>query len=1223
MSKHSQDNVTMRSRSPKVVITKSEASSPIKIPIADYAQHSRSFDKTWRHQLPVTAESEALSRIMNVWKSNAFGPLEYEEMSAKDFVMANLDDFEIYTSPTHDQGWEITSLEYLGVRSRVLLFDGVLSIGAARCYVQAVPIKRYSIEGYSVGDDPNTTIYIQSEEASSDKQCSAWYRLRKPARSYVRYYDVTQWVTTLAKHLIDFLEAQGEEGLNVGLEAFRKGFHSWLLRRFPHNPDLEKWLQSCGRYDFRQAINAHIDFLRQEAYNLPNWKSLLEHHIWADCMKGDHHSIRKQETICKKTVVTPFVYGCFRDMYFAEEMEEIEPSSATREVQDARKTLLGFPISPENLLCEPTQDHEANFSPLKASIDQAAIKVGDVVAFPPSEAEERLWRKGAQDVAFHEWIAYIQRIEVTDTSADARVFVIWLYRPEDTTICTAKYPIAQELFFSDHCNCNEPKLFASEISRICGIEWFSRGVRTSKDFLVRQKYVTKDNSFISLKEGDFLCDCKRPSRTIPESYCKGDAYYIEQRHGGKKILEPTIIHHVDDLGKKATVRKLLRLKRDCLNIPGADRLVTIADNELVWTSQLMEIPLKRIIRKCYIRYFPKTDTSNDIPFPYNRNGAMDFWVLSCRLTNIESFSIESLESSPPFNQGPHLTANSTEKLPGLSLFSGCGNLDRGLEEAGAVEFKTHIDIYEPAIHSIRANARHPDEPQLWLGSIDDYLSLLLLGHSHEIVARVGDVVMIAAGSPCPGFSALQSNWKSAKACKDASHVTTFCSFVDVYLPKWAILENVVNMGVVRKGSEEQVVLSQIVACLVGLGYQVQQFIMSSWNYGSPQQRSRLIISIAAPDIVPLQPPAHSHNSPDYIACRSVSKLLNGERFGHQEFYPTPFDFVTAGQATVDLPTLGNGNAAVHGCIPYPDHQLTRPLNLKCQKSIACVPTDPPGQGLAEAIEKGLVPKDLYEPRSEIGHAFRRTKKDGLIPTITTQHSAYDARTTGLVHWQENRPLTVEEARRAQGVRPHEVMLGSRTEQIRLLGNAVDRHIAEPVGLSLRRAVEESLRVPKKSTTTPKGNKSHVQVRIPQATKSKRPRERDGYYDQTLPGSVKRLSLYKKARQNEHIRARADVTPRKTPYLDKDRHCAPEDRSIVAEKEIEVRPSPHKKARRNGHAHVHVKVKPHRTRHSGLEALFAPQDWSKVPEKTLNTGGNPDEESELPDETMTYLPSVDT
>jgi site-specific DNA-cytosine methylase len=458
--------------------------------------------------------------------------------------------------------------------------------------------------------------------------------------------------------------------------------------------------------------------------------------------------------------------------------------------------------------------------------------------------------------------------------------------------------------------------------------------------------------------------------------------------------------------------------------------------------------------------------------------------------------VAMLPDAPALLQaGPDYTTSSLdEKLAGLSLFSGCGNLDKGLEEGGAVEFNTAVEMCPEAVHTLHANARQPEKLKLWLGSVDDYLKSLLTYKDTQLVAHIGDVAVIAAGSPCPGFSTLQQDWLSTKSLRNASHVTTFCSFVETYRPKYALLENVVNMACTRVGYEEERVLSQIIACLVSMGYQVQQFIMSAWNYGSPQHRSRLILSIAAPGLPLLTPPPVTHSHPKGYRSRTIGDLLNGQKFGAQDEGPAPLPFVSALKATAHLPNIGTG--AVKGCIKYPDHRLYRPINLKERTIIKHIPKNPPGQGLAEASKLGLVPHELYANRKEIGQAYKRIKKDGLFPTVITRPSPHDARAGPGVHWAQDRPITIEEARIIQGIPPKEVIIGSTSEQIKQVGNAVDRRVSEQLGLALRRAIEgcssEALNADRITVTNYtngfRKRKPLVCVKIPASSRTKHPLE---------------------------------------------------------------------------------------------------------------------------------------
>ncbi|KAF2688069.1 hypothetical protein K458DRAFT_440791 [Lentithecium fluviatile CBS 122367] len=794
----------IRSGSPKVVIARPPADRHTTL--RDETDYPRSYDENWSHFLPVTPEASAVARLKLAWEASDHEVLEYEGYKVqKEILTANLDDFEIYISPNKKFGNELTSLEFLDVRGKELCFDGVLSIGAVRRYVQGVPIKAYSIEGYGENDSPGVVVYVQSQEANRDAEYDTWYRLKKPSRIYRRFYQVFHWVATLGKHTIDFLETR-PDGTLVGLDSFRQEFYEWLTQRFPKNPKLKEWLNAFGGTDFRKSIHAHIDYLDQEAYNLPNRRTLLKHSLWADCMRKDHYSIKPQPIVCDKTIATPHTYRCFKNRYFAEFLVETQPSEEVRDAQESRKRLLGFPSG------VPTETLHRSKNPSRDRQSPVFnISVGDVIAILPDEAEERLWRKQAKDAApDKEWFAYVQRIETTK-KGEQRLFVIWLYRPEDTTISTTDYPVPKELFMSDHCNCTEPELLADEVARRCTVEWFSKAMDTRDDFLVRKRYVTEDSSFISLKKSDFQCDCGKPEPSPLDSCRRGDTIYIKKWRAGEQTLEPVVIHAINREEKEVTVRPLLRLKRDCPDIPGNIPRQNMEDNELVWAYDLFNIPYRSVQRKCYVRYFVRAEVaSRSLPFPYNRGGAGDFWVLSSHVIMVDDKPfIKSLQEPPALlRQGPDIDAKPQfERLSGLSLFSGCGNLDKGLEVGGTVEFETSVEMCSEAVHTLHANAPHPEKLKLWLGSVDDYLQTLLTNKVGPIITRIGTVGVIAAGSPCPGFSTLQQDWKSEKSLRNASHVTTFCSYVDIYRPKYAFLENVPNMACTRAGYEEERVLS--------------------------------------------------------------------------------------------------------------------------------------------------------------------------------------------------------------------------------------------------------------------------------------------------------------------------------------------------------------------------------------------------------------------------------
>ena len=979
---------------------------------------------------------------MYLWYQVAWEAQEHDtgpwngNINSKRPLIIELSDYEIYSVPEDNFFGELHTLDYLDENGKKLQFNGVVSIGHERHFVQNVPIKSYSIEGYGVDEDPNVVIYINSHLASHDGDYDLWYKLNCPSRPYKPFQGAFHWIANLGKHVIDFLDSKS----SVSLNEFRHKFYHWLQQRFKNHLEFQNWLQAYQSIDFRKIVHAHISYLWSEAVCLQDDQILSQHPLWDQCGRRDNEMIPPK---CAKTIATQHVYNCFRNRYFAEQLLAMNPSECVRAARQHRMRTLGLPVESHSL------------SP---SIKRTSIRipknftVGDVISIIPDQEENKKWRKSAKDSAkIREWFGYVHRVS-TQSDGRQRLYVLWLYRPEDTTINTTDYPVKQELFISENCNCLEYKLMDSDVYKCYSVEWFSKRYDTPKDFLVRQKYDTRTSSFVTMQDTDFRCNCyKSYSETSGDTFREGDTVYMREQD----VLEPVVVEKNDTTTKRMRVRRLSRLKR----IQNVAQPVAV--NELVWTDHLEVVPYERIEGRCYVRFFSRVDsTSFRIPFPYNQSGGAHCWILSTRLVDTDSEKLEELTEAPPcLIQGPsYAPYDDTKKLPGLSLFSGLGNLDRGLETGSAVHFHTSVDMNGRAIQTLRANADENHQPKLWFGSVDDYLHALLSGESPnmDLVAKIGDVSVIAAGSPCPGFSKLQQDWRSEQSLRNAAHVTTFASFVDVYRPEYGFLENVVNMGATRKGFEEELVLSQLVGCLVSMGYQVQQFIMSSWNYGSPQHRNRLIISIAAPGRTLISQPRPTHGDFEGFKSKSVGKLLNGERFGVQDAKLTPYPHVTAGEAIGHLPDIGCG--IKHPCIGWPDHVLRLRPNIKERRCIAHVPKYPPGVGLGYAAEHNLIPKYLYEGKSEIaGKSYKRIKKNGLIGTVVTGPSPHDSRSGPFVHYEQNRCITLEEARIAQGIPEEDILIGTVNDQYKMVGNAVDRRVAKALGMELRRAVDHDSR----------------------------------------------------------------------------------------------------------------------------------------------------------------------
>ena len=1111
-------------------------------------------------------------------------------------------------------------------------------MGGVKHYVKGIPLNDFSIEGYGDSDDPETKTYIQSASAMNDPTYDIWYRLNEPTQTYARHHHPFFWVAQLAKHVLDYLDEQPRG--SIGLEHFCSEFQLWLTARFIGQTAFSEWYHALhDRRDFRVCINAYIEFLYQQAYNLPNSNRLLAHPLWADCMTGGLIQVKPQERIAKNTLATPDVYECFKHMYFGEVIRPMAMSTSVKKQQQRRSTDMGF-IAATN---------RPETTPTLHSYAQALVQVGDVVAFDPDKRDKQKWRN-----ADWEWLLHVTDIKLTRNGVQ-RLLGSYLYRPRETNIFIAQYRYQNELFFSDNCNCDDGALFSTDIKGRYDVAWSPTTIPSSA-FFVRQTYITQDSAFATFTAEHKICECKKQLPKTLTSYIRGDSVYITKMSGDQKILEPVVVHQLQEDTAQVIVRHFDRLDRDLKEQAIHARRGIVAMNELVLTDTYESIAASRIERRCHLRFVPKDDILDDrIPFPYNRKGAGDYWFFSMGLSTKDGTPRLLYLARPPnyFKNICDLSAETATRLVGMSLFSGGGNLDRGIEEGGAVDIQTVVEWDPAAIHTQRANARNPTTQQLFCGSVDDHLSMAITGSDDPLVPRIGCINFMCAGSPCPGFSTLQQNFTSPQSIKNASHITTICSYVDIYRPEYAILENVVSVAHTRKGFEDQNVLSQLVAFFVSLGYQVNQYIMDAWTFGSCQRRSRLILTIAAPGLDMIQQPPHTHSlPPDDTAARSLGTLPNGQRFGGRECYPTPHTHVAASAATSDLPNIGNGN--VQTCISYPSHRVSAQPTRKERALLEVIPHIPPGCGYKEAYKQGIIPPGLQKPGKESGRAYQRIRKAALIPTITTALCIQDSRNGATVHWQQDRPITIMEARRTQGYLDHEPIIGSLTAQYRIVGNGVDRQVAFALGRAIRQAVSSSISQPPILVEVEKDDDhfsdaesihSGIVVNMPtpqngathttnaSAMSSKRSQQKASLVDVDMsdetsaagifgldgasdvrdsPPAASQLNnpgILSKGLADHSMRYQPTpaTSQTSTPSPFKRSHDESLDKTIdlttasLDSKRKHIKLNNHTRSKSSQSAEISANTRRrNRTRHSGLEVTFTPKQWNKKPESEYST-----------------------
>ncbi|KAK3709022.1 hypothetical protein LTR37_011186 [Vermiconidia calcicola] len=852
---------------------------------------------------------------------------------------------------------------------------------------------------------------------------------------------------------------------NVTLRDFRWSFYKWLNARYRHVSTFQSWHAECGNLrDFRTQVAAHVGYLWKEGYSI--WQDdrstgLIKHPIWGEVDPERLRGISSRKNKEQRTIVTPFTYECFKHMYFRDHLESRDVTDDAVLAQiSARKAALG--LTPLGALQAP----DANLLTPKSMPDTVgdgiiAVHPGDVVCV---EGDSNGPWKAASTMTWYAFVLAVRPFQET-----VCLDVIWLYEPVHTTLGKASYPFPNELFMSDHCDHGRDAVDIHCVTGKVDVSWFASDPSLESGLFVRQKYRTfaeEDHyDFVSLHESDFICRCSKHLPVFEEcrkKYQIGDTVLVRGRDPDLRedCLEPAQV--VDfKLDSQRVILRRLRRKSQC--DPAAK------PNELLLTEELFIKPPSKVIRKCHVRFFDADVVRESLPTPYDREGAGDCYFIvdtgntePPRLPDTSNKNegedskdgacLPSPEQGLDLEQPPQI-----DKLRGMGIFCGGGNFDRGLEDGGAVEFRYAVDWAERAIYSYRANADNPDATHFFWGSVNDYLAQAINGSQDECIARVGSINLLAAGSPCPGFSALQPDKQSSDALRDASMVASVVSFVDFYCPKYCFLENVINMTRGMGANKDENVFAQILAALVALGYQVQQFHTDAWSHGSPQSRSRVFIVASAPGLAPLPHPqlTHAHPYDDNMRKSSLGRSSNGEPFGKRIDHYTPFQHVSPAESTADLPNVGDSQPQL--CPAFPDHRTPSEQSGVSRSRIAAIPTQPCGLGLVQLGHQGKLsgePLECFQSfgsvrKSHSSNSYSRVYGDRQFPTVTTALRVNCGMSGRTLHWSQNRLLTVMELRRAQGFLDHEVTIGSPGQQVVIIGNSVDRKVGLTLGLSLR------------------------------------------------------------------------------------------------------------------------------------------------------------------------------
>lgn len=351
----------------------------------------------------------------------------------------------------------------------------------------------------------------------------------------------------------------------------------------------------------------------------------------------------------------------------------------------------------------------------------------------------------------------------------------------------------------------------------------------------------------------------------------------------------------------------------------------------------------------------------------------------------------------------------------ISLFSGAGGLDLGVEQAG---FQTvaAVEWDDDAADSIEKNAPH-HFPQL-REVLRANLYPLAAGRSDGVTTK--DILkaaglgrsrpdLLVGGPPCVAFSksGFWLDWKRDGVDPAASLLQAYTRVLAEARPRYFILENVYALTFNNKASRPA--FERLLREIDDAGYRCSWQVLNAADYGVPQLRPRLfVVGARRGDRLPELPPATHHG-----------------RWERRERAGGPLPHVTSGEALAGLVTEPEAEEEVRG---------------RWKDLLPGIP--PGGNYLFYTAERGH-PAPVFEWRSRYWSFLLKLDPDRPAPTIQAQPGP----NVGPFHW-ESRRLRVPELKRLFTFPDDYAFVGRRASVQSQIGNSVPPLLARQVAASL-------------------------------------------------------------------------------------------------------------------------------------------------------------------------------
>jgi DNA (cytosine-5)-methyltransferase 1 len=337
----------------------------------------------------------------------------------------------------------------------------------------------------------------------------------------------------------------------------------------------------------------------------------------------------------------------------------------------------------------------------------------------------------------------------------------------------------------------------------------------------------------------------------------------------------------------------------------------------------------------------------------------------------------------------------------VSLFSGAGGLDLGVEAAG-YRTAAAVEINDDAADTMEKNFHSLASPVIRQSIMDVPTKELLRAAGLRGRERPD---LLVGGPPCTPFSksGFWLEWKRDGLDPDASLLQAYTRVLAEARPRAFILENVYALTYDNKASRPA--FQRLLREVDEAGYHFRWAVLNAGDYGVPQLRPRLFVV----------------GTPKGTRLPELPEPTHGGHWERRTSGGGALRHVTAGEALAGVVTTPEPEECVRGGY---GHLLA---------------DIPPGDNYLFYTERRGHPSPAFEWRSRYWSFLLKLDPDRPSPTIQAQPGP----NVGPFHW-ENRRLRVGELRRLFTFPDDFGLVGRRASVQAQIGNSVPPLLAHEV-----------------------------------------------------------------------------------------------------------------------------------------------------------------------------------